>query len=369
MNEQTKSLADLIVIKPKDALETFSTPGALDPILALVRSRIDQFEADVSTPAGRKQIASMAFSIAKSKTALEAIGERLAKEAKELPKKIDAGRKYAKDTLDKWRDEVRAPLTEWEAAEDARTKRHADAIAEIKRLGEGHLSMLTADGIVDRIGLVETLAPAGGAREEFAEEYDIAQKSSLRALNEALIARRKYDADQAELAELRRLKAENEAREAAERAAREAEARKKEEADRIAAEAEKAAQRERDAATAREAEAKAKAEADAKREADAAAAREADLKAQAEAAERRAREAEETARRELEAKAEEERKAQAKRAADRSHRAGINARAAAALVVVLAGKLAPSSDADEVVAKAIITAIAKGEIPQVTINY
>jgi hypothetical protein len=217
MNEQIKDLAELIVIEPKDALATFTTPGALDPVLKLVRDRIDAFEADVSTPAGRNQIASMAFAVAKSKTALETIGERLAKEAKELPKKIDAGRKYAKDILDKWRDEVRAPLTEWKTAEDARIKRHTDALAEIRRLGENVSSTLTVGILGEIMKAVSDIAATDG--EEFAEEYDIAAKSALKALGAAMVARNQFEADQAELAELRRLKAERDAQEAAARAA------------------------------------------------------------------------------------------------------------------------------------------------------
>ena len=91
---QPTELFELVVIEEKDALATFTTPGALAPILAKVRERIDAFTGDASTDEGRAKIKKMAFAVTKSKTALESIGERLAKDAKELPKKIDAGRKY-----------------------------------------------------------------------------------------------------------------------------------------------------------------------------------------------------------------------------------------------------------------------------------
>ena len=365
MNEQVKELADLIVIEPKDALATFTTPGALDPILRLVRERIDAFEADVSTATGRKQVASMAFAVTKSKTALETIGERLAKEAKELPKKIDAGRKYAKDTLDKWRDEVRAPLTEWETAEEARVKKHSFNIESIRGLGEGHLSILTADELVARFAMVDALLPLDC--EEFAEEYEIARGAANREIDAALTARRRFDADQAELADLRRLKAEQDAREAAARAAQEAEDRKKADEARITAEVEKAAQRERDAAVAREAALQAQAEAATRREAALAAEREAALKAKTEAAERHARETEERVRREIEAKAQAEKAAQAEREQDREHRREINAKAAAGLAKLLESNFGTQDALG--LAKAILIGIAIGQVPHVTINY
>ena len=134
MNAQVKipDLTELFVIEDKDALATFTTPGALDPILARVRKHIDAFHGDATTSEGRAEIKSRAFAVTKSKTALKGVGDRLAREAKDLPKKIDAARRKVEETLDAWRDEVRKPLTDWELADEARVNRHAAALEALK---------------------------------------------------------------------------------------------------------------------------------------------------------------------------------------------------------------------------------------------
>jgi hypothetical protein len=129
---------DLVALPlPQDALSVFTTEGAIDPYLARIREAIDAFAADPSTEAGRKEIKSFAFRIAKAKTALEAEGKRLADEQKEIPKKIDATRKRIKDTLDAWRDEVRKPVDDFEAAEAAeKAQRDLEAKAAAERAAD-----------------------------------------------------------------------------------------------------------------------------------------------------------------------------------------------------------------------------------------
>ncbi|MNT69520.1 hypothetical protein D3C72_2078460 [compost metagenome] len=73
----------------------------------------------------------MAHKIARSKTALEAVGKKVSADLKLIPKKVDAERKRVWDTLEAWQEEVRRPLNEWQAAEDARVERHNAAIAHI----------------------------------------------------------------------------------------------------------------------------------------------------------------------------------------------------------------------------------------------
>jgi len=108
------------------------------PFLAQIRAEIDAFVPDVSTKKGRDAIASMAYKVAKSKTALDGLGKELVAELKQIPALIDAERKRMRDTLDAWRDEVRKPVDDWEAEQAAiEAKRLADeAEAERVRLAE-----------------------------------------------------------------------------------------------------------------------------------------------------------------------------------------------------------------------------------------
>jgi len=111
----------------ENAVQVFSAPNGLDPFLAQIRAEIDAFVPDVSTKKGRDAIASMAYKVAKSKTALDGLGKELVAELKQIPALIDAERKRMRDILDAWRDEVRKPVDDWEAEQAAiESKRIAD---------------------------------------------------------------------------------------------------------------------------------------------------------------------------------------------------------------------------------------------------
>lgn len=358
----------IVTIDPGTALAVFTSqdengkPNGADALLAKIRGYIDAFEPDISTAKGRAEVASMAFKVAKAKTALEAEGKKLADAQKEVPKKIDACRKLIKDTLDSWRDEVRQPLTAWEMAEEARKKAHLDAI--------GHMNFLTSP--TNEIGqpydaktLRECLAwvkavKIGPHCEEFEAEYARAKDISIQQLENTIAAREKYEAEQIELARLRKEAEERAARdreeEIARKAAQEAEERAMAAAKAEAEKAEAAARAERE-----------KIEAAAKAEREAAERRELQLRLDAEAAELRAKEAEAEAlrtegrlRREAEEQAAAEAAATAAREADREHRAAINRSAVEAFV---------SGGISDDIAKLVVTLIAKKAIPHVSISY
>ncbi|WP_447902422.1 hypothetical protein [Pseudomonas serbica] len=221
---------ELAVVPPQEtALAVYSAEKGLEPWLQVIRSKIDGFTPDISTRKGRDAIASMAYAVARSKTALDDVGKKLVADLKEVPKKIDAERKRVRDTLDSWQEEVRRPLNEWQAAEDARVDKHNDAIERIRLLAVD-LDGITAEDLADRIAQLEAIA-LGDVWEEFEPEAARAKDKALSVLRAALAARQQYEAEQAELARLRaeaeaRAKADHEAaiaREAAEKAQREAE--------------------------------------------------------------------------------------------------------------------------------------------------
>ncbi len=370
----------LVTIAPETALTVFTTEGAIDPLLEHVRREIDAFVPNVTTAKGRAEIKSMARRVADSKVYLESVGKKLADEQKEIPKKIDAARKRIRDTLDKWRDEVRAPVSEWEDAEEARIKRHNDAI--------GHINFLTcptndigqpynARTLRECLAWVEAVE-IGPHCEEFEAEYARMKDGSIKQLKETIATREKYEAEQVELARLRKeaeARAERDRIAAIERAA----------AEKARAEAESAAKAEREAAERRELDLKLaaeRAEREAKeregriiREAEEARQREAlaaarekldserrelELRRAKEDAERAAAETEARVKREAElVKAREEAETR-KREEDKAHRAKVNNAAMAALV---------QGGLSEGAAKTAVTLNAKREVPGVTISY
>lgn len=286
-------IMDLVVIEKKNAMAVFTNNDQLDPLIELIEKEARSLVPDVTTKKGRDAIASMAHKVARSKTYIDNAGKDLVAELKALPKQIDESRRVVRERLDALKDEVRRPLTEWEAeqerikAEEAMNALHAEALEmNIKfdqelaaKFEADHEMALLMDKDIDR----ERADKAAEAeRQRIAREEDIKRQAEEKAKREAAEkAQREIDAAAArereailakERAERERIeaqqRAEREQREAAERAEREkqaaveAERRKaQEEADRIRREAE---QREQ----ARLAEEKRKADEQARREAD-----------------------------------------------------------------------------------------------------
>ncbi|OZP72399.1 hypothetical protein CIG23_17615 [Raoultella planticola] len=286
-------ITDLVVIEKKNAMAVFTSNDQLDPLIEAIEKEARSLVPDVTTKKGRDAIASMAHKVARSKTYIDNAGKDLVAELKALPKQIDESRRVVRERLDALKDEVRRPLTEWEAeqerikAEEAMNAMHAEALEmNIKfdqelaaKFEADHEMALLMDKDIDR----ERADKAAEAeRQRIAREEEIKRQAEEKAKREAAEkAQREIDAAAArereailakERAERERIeaqqRAEREQREAAERAEREkqaaveAERRKaKEEADRTRREAE---QREQ----ARLAEEKRKADEQARREAD-----------------------------------------------------------------------------------------------------
>lgn len=354
-----KESTELVLLPPAETvLEVYQQPSGLDPYIERIRAEVTGHVPDLTTDKGRKAVASLAFKVRKAKTALDALGKEQVDKLKEIPKLIDAERKRMRDTLDALADEVRKPLDEWEAAEEARIQGHKDAVAGIARMAEG-LEAAMSDDIRARLELTEGIG-IGDFWEEFEAEAHRAKAKTLEALQSALAAREKHEADQAELAELRRKQAEQERKDREAEIARQA-------AEKAKAGAEAQAQAEREAAARREAQAKAAAE-QAEREKQEAIERQKQAEARAEAeklaAEQRAKDAAEAARQaEIDRVAREkaaEEAEQRRREADTAHKASINNAALAAFI---------EHGLPETCAKEAVILIAKGLIPAVRIQY
>lgn len=385
------AVTELAVVPPKEtALAVFSTTNGLDPWLQQVRAKVDEFNKvlpDLKTRKGREAYASMAHQIAKSKTALEAVGKEISAKQKEIPKLIDAERKRVWDTLESWQKEVRKPLDDWQAAEDARVAKHNDGIQAIKDLAIFEATP-TAAQVADIIAQLELVA-VSDAWEEFLAEAAQVKDQTLAKLRTLHGERAQYEAEQSELL---RLRAEAEAQAQRDRDAEIARAA----AEQARIDAEQRAQAERDAAARREqdlldqAAAAQRAAAQAVLDSEAAAERQRlQLELQAEQARAAAAEAE-TNRIAAEQRAEQERVAAAERqaAAVEQARQDEIARANAAADEILRQQQARQADVahkskilgeakqalidmniSEELAKAIVLKIARGEVPNVSIQF
>ncbi len=115
MNEEVEYA--LIEVKKLDVAVVFSERGMTE-ILEKIETKAKELEPDLSTDAGRKEIASMAYKVARSKTLLDDLGKGIIADWKEKVDNINKHRKTARDFLDILKEEVRKPLTDWEAEQD-----------------------------------------------------------------------------------------------------------------------------------------------------------------------------------------------------------------------------------------------------------
>lgn len=94
--------------------------GNAESLIGDIEKEVRSFAPDVSSAKSRKEIASLAHKVSRSKTLLDGLGKDLVTEWKTNAKAVDNERKLIRDRLDALRDEVRKPLTDWEEAEKAR---------------------------------------------------------------------------------------------------------------------------------------------------------------------------------------------------------------------------------------------------------
>src|SRR5262249_26606591 len=125
---------DLIPYEDLTPAQVFADNGA-DALLDKIEKDARSLVMDISTEQGRKDCASAAYKIARSKTFLDDMGKNLVAEWKAKASKVDAERKKIRDRLDTLKDEIRKPLTDFENSETARIEEHEKQIATIMAFG------------------------------------------------------------------------------------------------------------------------------------------------------------------------------------------------------------------------------------------
>ena len=246
---------DLSISLPDNLPAIMGSPERLDDTLQRIADLARAHQPDLSTAAGRSRIASVAHAVARSKTALDDAGKALTSDLRDKINVVDAERRRMRDFLDALKVEVRAPLTAWEAAEDARVEALKSRLGLFDRPAvdgtSASLSRLAAE--IEAIAIDDTwqefTAAAGKAKDEALRRL----RSDLATAQAAEEAARREELRLAEeRAELERLRAEKAAREKADREAAEARAAADRQAAAEKAEAERIARIEREKAVAME---------------------------------------------------------------------------------------------------------------------
>ncbi|EKU56675.1 hypothetical protein ACINWC323_2696 [Acinetobacter sp. WC-323] len=347
MNAQVNELQ---VLEQNVIVAAFGKENGIQELFNRMAEQARSIVPDVSTKKGRDAIASQAYKVSKSKTAVDNHGKDLVAGIKAQAAVIDRDRKAWRDQCDALRDEIRKPLDEWEKAEEDRVQTIKDRISNFDA---GRVDALSSSELIKKIiGEVEATA-IDESFAEFANEASIKKDAALTSYKQSLEIALKREAEQAELERLRqeeivRQQKERDeaiARQAAEQARIEAERKAKEEADRVEREKQEAI-------------------ATAEREKREASEREARLVAEKEAAELRAKHAAEAERQRIEAeqaaKAEAERRAELARQANQAHKKKICNEALKGLLAL---------GIDEAKGKEILQAINKGLVPHVSIKF
>ena len=192
-------------------IAAYRDPASMDALLQRIEADALAVAPDLSTAASRKEIASLAFKVARSKTALDKVGADLIEDARKTVDAVNAKRRDVRDRLDVLKGKVRAPLDQWEADEAAR-------VADLEdRLKDFTDDLPGLDASSDRITKVITeidAIPVDATWQEFEARAHAAKIGTLNVLRDLLAKAKVREAEQAELA---RLRAEMAAREEADR--------------------------------------------------------------------------------------------------------------------------------------------------------
>ena len=195
-------VTDLVVIEKANAMTVFQSADQIEEILQKVEREVMSFVPDITTAKGRKEIASLAYKVAQTKTYLDGLGKDLVAELKEIPKLIDANRKTVRDRLDELKAKARQPLTDYEE-EQARIKAEAEAKAAAER---AERERIEAEQRAQR----EAKEAAERAERE---KHAAIEAERRKAQEEAERIRREAEAkEQARIAEEKRIKDEEERR-------------------------------------------------------------------------------------------------------------------------------------------------------------
>lgn len=372
----TETTAVVVLIQGPTGL-TVDRP-AVDAMYAAITKEIESFEYDLTTDAGRKRAASLAFGIAKKRTAIEADKKKLKEGLIVQGRAIDNAWNEIKEKLEKFQETARKPLTDWEAAEE---KRKADCQVILKMLTDAVIVAATdtAERVASILSAVEDLAIDEAMFQDLHFAATSAKTSAVTSLKASLARIQQEEADRLELLKLRaereaRTEADRQATEAAEkeRLRLEAEEREKVRATEAAETLRVAEENRKKREEAQIAAAKLEAETRVKREADEAARKEAsriEAEHQAELAkERKARE-------EVEAK----QQAEAKRIAADKAAADLKANEEAKLTAdkknrtakMTAAKVALMTECglDEPTARKVVTEIVANKIVNITMRF
>lgn len=169
----------------------------VDAVLRDIKSAVSGVVFNIDNEKGRRECASLANRVARSKTFLDKAGKDLVAEWKIKAGAVDAQRRNIRNTLDKLKVEVRAPLTAWEETVAREKQLRSIQITSIKRLGETANASgenYSSDDIERRIALLEKRPVPDTWFGDLLDDALLAYKTASSSLENALVCRRTEEA-------------------------------------------------------------------------------------------------------------------------------------------------------------------------------
>lgn len=208
---------DLIKIEVLDPQVVFKGNG-IDDLISQVKSRI-KYEHDENTPEGREERRSLAYTIARTKTAVDTIGKDYVAELKKVTTAIDGKRRTWRDTMEALQETVRKPLTEYENKEKQRIAAHQANIQTMRDAMnlDYEPTVYDVEQTIERVRKI-----ADNDFEEFSDQAKTVAENTIGRLGEKLAHLLHLEEQAKELAELKRKEAERQKQEEIERIKREA---------------------------------------------------------------------------------------------------------------------------------------------------
>lgn len=180
----------------------FSDPAKADELFAHIEREIAAFVPDVETATGRKAIASLAYKVSRTKTAIDEAGADLIEDANKKVKSVNGERKRMRDRLDALRDQARQPLDAWEAAEEERKALCNSIINNLRNAGVVAFDD-TSEKVIGRLSKLEAFEIDEAKFGDFTDTARDARKQSIAVLEAARDRLLQDEADRAELEQLR----------------------------------------------------------------------------------------------------------------------------------------------------------------------
>jgi colicin import membrane protein len=107
MSEST----ELVVAGAPVTAVTLFVQGGVETILSKLETEVRAVKRDISSAKGRKEIKSLAFKVARSKTALDEMGKDLNESKRAEINRVDAERRIIRERCDALKEEVLSDLT------------------------------------------------------------------------------------------------------------------------------------------------------------------------------------------------------------------------------------------------------------------